>query len=114
MLIPAQYYGIWGGANGEYDGVLGTLVGEASMAMKDLCFHKQNLSSDKGHSSFEVMYIAFVGAVLFLRRREQSGTESTTALEISIKTLGNKLVSSLKCCKEGKDHNVARDAGRGG
>ncbi|KXJ95726.1 fungal chitosanase of glycosyl hydrolase group 75-domain-containing protein [Microdochium bolleyi] len=53
------FYGVWGDENGD-DGERAA-VGESSIALATLCFGKDNVSGDIGHSEADVLYIAFSG-----------------------------------------------------
>lgn len=97
MLTYTQHYAVWGDTNGAYDGVPGTLVGEASIALADLCFPTEDLNGDKGHGAFDVMYIAFKGKEAVPGKNGAKwNTQSKTDFEDSIKKLGDKLVAKLK------------------
>lgn len=91
LLKLMQHYAVWGDTNG------GTLVGEASMALGDLCFPNENLSGDNGHDSFDVMYIAFQGAGAVPGKTGAAwNAQNSRQFEDSIKQMGDKLVAGLK------------------
>lgn len=71
-------------------------MGEASIAMGDLCFPSENLNGNNGHNQFDVMYIAFKGSSAVPGKKGANwNTKDTKTFEASIKALGDKLVAGL-------------------
>lgn len=96
-LTFIQHYAVWGDTNGAYDGIPGTLVGETSIALADLCFPDEDLNGNKGHGAFDVMYIAFKGKEAVPGKKGAKwNTQSKTDFEDSIRKLGDTLVAKLK------------------
>jgi chitosanase len=83
------HYGIWGDFNG------GTLTGETSLSMADLCFPEENLSGDKGHTGHDVLYIGFKGQHAVPGSSANWKARNTREFEESIKDLGDSLVAQL-------------------
>lgn len=91
LLTRCQFYGVWGDTNG------GTTTGEASIALGDLCFPKENLSGNNGHDPRDVLYLAFPGKAAVPGKNGAKWTAKTAKeFQDSIKSLGDRLVASLK------------------
>ncbi|RFU78358.1 chitosanase csn1 [Trichoderma arundinaceum] len=81
------FYGIWGDTNGF------TSTGESSISLGKLCFPNEGLTGDNGHDQKDVLYIGFVGEPAANDANWSAG--STEEFEDSIKSIGDRLVSSL-------------------
>ena len=67
------------------------------MALADLCFPSEDLSGDKGHGAFDVMYIAFQGENAVPGGKGAAWTtQDSKVFEDSIKQLGDQLVAGLR------------------
>ncbi|KAK4508261.1 hypothetical protein PRZ48_001999 [Zasmidium cellare] len=83
------HYGVWGDENA------GTKTGEASLAMAKLCFPKDNLSGNVGHSANDVLYIGFRSEASAPKGANWAAKDAAT-FEGSIKKIGDSLVAGLK------------------
>lgn len=82
------HYGVWGDTNGA------NTVGEASLALGQICFPNEGLTGDNGHGGFDVMYIGFTSGDTVPTDANWK-TTSRSAFEASLKTRGDKLVAAL-------------------
>ena len=88
MLIQVQEYGIWGD-------VAGVTTGEAALSMGQLCFDN-TVTANSGHSSHDVLYIAFEGGSAVPGAKGANwGAKTKEQFEASIKSLGEQLVAGL-------------------
>ncbi|CAI7633077.1 unnamed protein product [Penicillium crustosum] len=83
------HYGIWGDTNG------GTSTGEASISLAKLCFPKEDITGDNGHSEKDVLYIGFTGKSAVPGSKADWKAKDSKTFEKSIKSLGDKLVAGL-------------------
>ncbi|KAI9780967.1 MAG: hypothetical protein M1839_006406 [Geoglossum umbratile] len=82
-------YGIWGDTNG------GTLTGEASISLAELCFPNEGISGDNGHEANDVLYIGFTTGDAVDAARYNWRAKSAADFERSITALGDKLIARL-------------------
>jgi hypothetical protein len=87
------FYGVWADQNGD-DGP--PMVGEASLAIATLCFGKNAVNGDKGHSDLDVLYIAFPGSDAVPGAKGANWKASTAkAFQDSLTAQGNKLIQRI-------------------
>ena len=84
-------YGVWGDTNGD-DG--DPLVGEASLAMADMCFGEK-YNANSGYGEQDVLYIAFSGKEAVPGKNAAWDAKSYEEFEESLQDLGDKLLSNL-------------------
>ncbi|GME64100.1 uncharacterized protein LTHEOB_7439 [Neofusicoccum parvum] len=82
------HYGVWGDTNGA------NTVGEASIALAQLCFPNDGLTGDNGHGEKDVLYIGFTGSGTVPDNADWKAS-SREQFEDSIKSLGDSLVARL-------------------
>ncbi|KAF2185764.1 glycoside hydrolase family 75 protein, partial [Zopfia rhizophila CBS 207.26] len=83
------FYGVWGDVNG------GISTGETSLSLGELCFPKENLNGDKGHSEHDVLYIAFEGQEAVPGASANWKAKTKEEFESSLGALGDKLVKKI-------------------
>ncbi|KFY30845.1 hypothetical protein V493_01614 [Pseudogymnoascus sp. VKM F-4281 (FW-2241)] len=87
------FYGVWADQNGD-DGP--PMIGETSLAIATLCYGKENIDGDHGHSELDVLYIAFPGSDAVPGAKGANWKASTAkAFQDSLTTQGNKLIQRI-------------------
>ncbi|KFZ13337.1 hypothetical protein V502_06666 [Pseudogymnoascus sp. VKM F-4520 (FW-2644)] len=87
------FYGVWADQNGD-DGP--PMVGESSLAIATLCFGKDKVDGDNGHSELDVLYIAFPGSDAVPGAKGANWKASTAkAFQDSLTAQGNKLIQRI-------------------
>ncbi|PLN86131.1 fungal chitosanase of glycosyl hydrolase group 75-domain-containing protein [Aspergillus taichungensis] len=103
-------YGVWGDTNGD-DG--DPLIGEASLAMADMCFGEK-YSATSGYSEQDVLYIAFSGKEAVPGKNAAWDAKSYEEFEESLQDLGDTLLAKLLGSDSGFSSNGSNsDSGSG-
>lgn len=84
------FYGVFGDTNGEDDD---NYTGEASYSLANMCFPKEGLNGDNGHTGHDVLYIAFPGKEA-VPGAAGAGWDAKNAQQFqeTLKPLGDQLV----------------------
>jgi chitosanase len=82
-------YGVWGDVNG------GTVTGETSLGLAQMCFPDETISGESGHTVHDVLMVAFPGddAVPGEKANWKAGTREE--FEASLAAVGDALVAKL-------------------